>query len=665
MKKAFLASNVAFAALLFGQPLAAQQAFSTQDLLQVEDLSEPTFTADGDAVTYVVTGPGDGDTFQSDLWQVGWQGEDAHALFATLDRDESSPEWSADGTTLAFLRSGAEGEATQLWVSENGAAPRKVSSLAGGAEEFSLSPDGLSAVVVSEVGAAVLETAPDVPAPIVITRYTTREDGRGWLDDRRRQLFRLNLASGEAEQITSGDFDHWTPAWSPDGQWIAFVSRRCENRDNSYCSDIYIAPPTGGEPRRISTFEFADSEPSAGAGGPQWSPDSARLVWLRGPHERYIYYGAHQLVTADIATGTENQIAWIDRFFYQPRWSADGAHLLALVEQDRDTWLARIDPASGAIEYLTQGRRFAYDYAVAANDRIAVLDGDADTPTQLRSVERTPRTLSPHNGWLGNRQLAATRDISFMSGDVEVHGMLLLPPGHQPGHALPMVVSLHGGPVYQFSHEFMAYWQVLAAQGFAVMGINPRGSSGRGSEFAQSQMQRWGTVDADDISAGITWAIEQGIADPEAIGVGGWSYGGILTNYMIASDERIKAGISGAGMGMFLGGYGVDQYAREYDLELGLPWVETERWMALSYPFFRSAEITAPTLYLCAEADWNVPCSGSLQMYQALRANGVPSTLVVYPGETHSLSVPSYLRDRMDRSLAWYDLYLRGVEADD
>jgi dipeptidyl aminopeptidase/acylaminoacyl peptidase len=192
-----------------------------------------------------------------------------------------------------------------------------------------------------------------------------------------------------------------------------------------------------------------------------------------------------------------------------------------------------------------------------------------------------------------------------------------------------------------------------------VLAVNPRGSSGRGAAFAQAQMARWGTVDVADVSAGISHVLAMGVADPDAIGVGGWSYGGILSNYMIASDARVKAAVAGAGMANFIGGYGVDQYAREYELELGLPWEETDRWLALSYPFLRAERIEAATLYLCAEEDWNVPCSGSLQMYQALRAERVPTQLVVYPGETHSLSVPSYLRDRIERSLDWYDRYLK------
>lgn len=656
-----LAPTLTLAAALLATPLAAQQAFTTDDLLRIEDLAEPVFTPDGAAVTYVLTGPGDGDSFQSDLWQASWQGGDARPLFPTLDRDESSPQWSRDGRVLAFLRSGATGEATQLWVSEEGAAPRKVSDLAAGAGHYTLSPDGRTAVIVSEVGSRVSAEAPEVATPIVITRFAAREDYRGYVDDRRTHLFSVDIATGTATQITTGDYDVELPSFAPDGSRIAYVSRQCDPVGRLRCSDVYVMPASGGAARRIDSFAGEDADPGSDTNAPQWSPDGSRLVWLRGGPPEETWYNPLQLVVADLATGTETTPAWIDRWFQKPEWSADGRHILALVEHDRDTWLARIDPLTEAVEYLTQGARFAYDFAQGPDGRIAVLDGDPNTPTQLRSVEPSPRVLSPHNAFVANRQLATTQDVSFMSGDVEIHGLLLLPPGREQDTHLPMVVRLHGGPVYQFSHEFMADQQVYAAQGYAVLAINPRGSSGRGADFARAQMARWGSVDAADISAGISWAIDNGIADPQAIGVGGWSYGGILSNYMIASDPRVGAAVAGAGMANFFGGFGVDQYARDYVIELGTPWEDTARYMELSYPFFRADQITAPTLYLCAEEDWNVPCEGSLAMYQALLTEEVPTTLVVYPGQNHGLVVPSYLRDRMERSVAWYDLHLRGV----
>ena len=524
---------------LAGSPVLArrEQPFTVDDMLRIEHLSEPVFAPNSEHIAYVVTGPGDGDARQSDLWTVSWQGGDARPVHATLERDEWAPAWSADGRVLAFLRSGGDGESVQLWMSEAGAPARKVTGLAGGVEAFTLAPDGDSAVVVSEMGENVGSTA-KVPPPIVIDRFTVRQDGRGWLDDRRKQLFWVELASGEAVQITEGGFDHQMPAFSPDGRWIAFVSSRCEQADAHYCSDVYVVAPEGGEPRRISSFEGGDADPAFGAGGPRWSPDSRSLAWVRAGDERLTWYTPFQLVTADLATGTEQQVAWIDRWFYQPHWSADGRHLLALVEQDRDTWLARIDSASGRIDYLTSGSRFAYDFAVAPNGRIAVLGGDADTPTQLRTVEPAPRVLSPQNAWVAQRRLAETRDIVFTSDGVEIHGMLLLPLGHEEGQRHPLIVRLHGGPVYQFSHEFMADWQVYAANGYAVLGINPRGSSGRGAAFAQAQMARWGAVDVADVMAGIDHVLAMGIADPGAIGAGG---GAMAAFSPITSSPAIRA----------------------------------------------------------------------------------------------------------------------------
>jgi dipeptidyl aminopeptidase/acylaminoacyl peptidase len=228
-----------------------------------------------------------------------------------------------------------------------------------------------------------------------------------------------------------------------------------------------------------------------------------------------------------------------------------------------------------------------------------------------------------------------------------------------PGQRYPTIVRLHGGPVYQFSHEFMADWQAYAAQGYAVLAVNPRGGSGRGFGFAKAIYADWGNLDARDVLAAVDHAVALGVADPARLGVGGWSYGAILTNAVIATDTRFKAAISGAGASNMYAMYGHDQYIREYELELGTPWANRAQYDRASFPFLQADRIATPTLFQCAADDLNVPCLGAEQMYQALRSRNVPTQLVVYPGEGHSLTVPSYLRDRLARNIAWYDRWLR------
>lgn len=648
--------------LLLASPAAAQRqtAFEPADLRREATIAEPVFTPDGATVIYSVEAEGLGDVRQTDLWAAPWADGPPRRLTDTPTSSEWAPEVSADGRTIAYLSDAGE-EGTQLWLlPTGGGTARRVGAVPGGIEAFSLSPDGRAAVVVAEVGVRV-GTAEDDKAPIVIDRFQMRMDGRPWLDDRRRHLFRLDLTTGATTPLTIGDFDEDMPAWSPDGRWIAFVSRRCPEPDRHYCSDVYVMPSEGGQIRRISSFAGGDSDPDWEGGGPRWSPDSRRLVWLEGGDERLTWYTPFQLAVADIETRQVERPGRIDRWFYAPRWSPDGRSVLAMVEQDRDTWLARVDVASGAIDYLTEGARFASAFAVAADGRIAVVDGDVRAPATLNAVERGGRTrvLADHNPWVGQRRQAEVRDVSWVSDGVEIHGLLTLPPRWRQGDAPPpLIVRLHGGPVYQYSHEFMADWQVYAARGYAVLAPNPRGSSGRGEAFARAQMANWGGPDVIDVSAGIGWAIQNGFADPNRIGVGGWSYGGILTNYMIAQDSRIRAAVSGAGMANFLGGYGVDQYARDYELELGAPFENPDLWLRLSAPFFDAPRISAATLYLCAEADHNVPCAGSQQMFQALKSVGATTQLVIYPGESHGLTTPSHIEDRLRRHLEWYDRHL-------
>ena len=191
-----------------------------------------------------------------------------------------------------------------------------------------------------------------------------------------------------------------------------------------------------------------------------------------------------------------------------------------------------------------------------------------------------------------------------------------------------------------------------------VVAVNPRGSSGRGEAFQKAIFADWGNIDAKDIMKIADYAISTGFIDENRMGIGGWSYGSMLTNYVIAKDKRFKAATSGAGISNILAGFGSDQYIKEYIIELGAPWDNLDGWLRVSHPFLNADKIKTPTLFLVGEKDFNVPLIGSEQMYQALKYLSIPTKLIIYPGEFHSFSVPSYEKDVIDRYLKWYDKYI-------
>jgi dipeptidyl aminopeptidase/acylaminoacyl peptidase len=188
--------------------------------------------------------------------------------------------------------------------------------------------------------------------------------------------------------------------------------------------------------------------------------------------------------------------------------------------------------------------------------------------------------------------------------------------------------------------------------------VNPRGSSGRGLKFSKGIFAAWGSVDVPDVLAGIDHVVKMGVADPDRLVVAGWSYGGMLTDYVIASDTRFKAAVSGAGIGNAWAGFGTDMYIREYLSELGTPWENPAAYDRVSYPFMRANKIVTPTLFLVGEKDYNVPLLASEQMFQALKVLRVPTRLVIYPGQSHSPSPPSHKIDIWQRHLDWFATYL-------
>ena len=344
-----------------------------------------------------------------------------------------------------------------------------------------------------------------------------------------------------------------------------------------------------------------------------------------------------KVALADVATGATRVVSGtLDRAVTSYALGGPAGSAWITVEDDGTEYLARLDLASGKTTPVVSGKVIVSQVA-SAGDHVAVLSSDSAAPREVYVLDAERlRKLSSHNDeLLGSVTLGEVRELAFRSRDgTEVHGFATLPPGAVAGRRYP------------------------TASGFVVVAVNYRGSSGRGQAYADAIFADWGHKEVEDLLAAADHVVAVGLADPARLGIGGWSYGGILTDYTIASDRRFKAAVSGAGSANQLAMYGVDQYVWQYDAELGPPWKTAPLWQKLSYPFFHADRIVTPTLFMGGLLDFNVPVAGSEQMYQALRSLGVPAQLVVYPEEHHGLARPSFVKDRAERVGAWFASYL-------
>jgi dipeptidyl aminopeptidase/acylaminoacyl peptidase len=321
--------------------------------------------------------------------------------------------------------------------------------------------------------------------------------------------------------------------------------------------------------------------------------------------------------------------------------------------------LARVPAEGGAVERVVSGERVVEGFDVSPHGEVVVAETSPLQPTEVSAVGAggaLARVTTINDAVVKGLRLApVTRHVAKSPDGTEIDYFVAQPPDAPAGTKVPALLRIHGGPVLQFTTGFNFEWQVYAAAGYAVVGGNPRGSSGRGGAWSRAIWADWGNKDLADVLAVMDAAVAQGIADPDRLVVGGHSYGGIMTNYVIARTNRFKAAIALSGAGFYLGNYGPDQYQRHYEYELGLPWKAPELYLKLSYPFLLAEKITTPVLYMGGDLDQNVPLLNTLQMYQAVRRNHRDTELVIYPGEHHDLARPSFLKDYYERSIAWYD----------
>ena len=647
-------------------------------------MRDPQCAPDGKTVAFVVSQidvkedkPGSGH-----IWTVGIDGRNERQITSSTD-SESSPRFSPDGKYLSFTSSRpGKAKGNQVWLLDrSGGEAFQLTEVKGRLQGYEWSPDS------KRLALTIGDPDPDAPdAPRQGRTGCGADPAQGAEADRHRplqiQAGRAGLSAVRSAHVHLSLRHRDQVARSPDerqGRRVVavVVARRHADR-------VHEQPPRGSRSRAVEPAlrrrreegigrEGADAgDQPGGRGKPEWSPDGKWIALLEGDDKKYGAYGMeHLALVASDGSGAPLRVAAseaLDRGVSQPRWSDDGKSIYAIVTDDMSAYGVRIPIGAGSAVAITD-KPIVLGQRHSAGSCAVAISGDDSHPSEIYSASVVGGKLKfqplthQNDALFAELQLGTTTEVSAKSKDgTEVHGLLTTPPGYVAGTKIPMLLRIHGGPNGQDQHSFAFERQWFAANGYAVLAVNYRGSAGRGAKFSRSIWADWGHYEVDDLQAMVDQVVKMGVADPNKLGVGGWSYGGILTDYMIASDTRFKAATSGAGTAFTVAFYGTDQYIIQYDYEIGPPWDPKawETYQKISYPFLHADRIKTPTLFLGGEKDFNVPVQGGQQMYQALRSLNIDTQLVIYPNEFHGITRPSYVRDRYERYLAWYESHING-----
>ena len=655
----------------------AKRNLALDDEFGIKVVTDPQISPEGKWVAYTVTTTDlKEDKTRSRIWMIPTTGGEAIPL-TSEGVSSSHPRWSPDGKYLAFLSvresSGGDTDSqdakTQVWIlNRAGGEAQRLTSTIQDVDSFAWSPSGNRLVLVlqdptpDEIAAAKEKDGKykPKPRPWVIDRLQFKEDEIGYLDRRRKHLYVFRLADGKMTQITSGDYDDADPAWSPDGRSIAFASNRTAEPDNNFNATIWVVAADNTE--KGKTLTHVTTGPTTD-GSPAWSPDGKWIAFTTQLDPLLFQYATFHLAIVPAAGGEPKVLTRaLDRNVTVPRYSPDGRSIDFIADDDGTQKLMQIPAAGGEILRPIGGRQMVDAFSISNDGTIAAQIGVTSRPDEVYVLPpggALRRLTTTNDALVAQWKLGDVDYVKFPSKDGTIAaGYIYKPPDFQAGKRYPTILIPHGGPVWAWYAEFDFLPQFLAADGYVVLTPNPRGSSGYGEDYCKAIYADWGNKDFQDDTAEVDYAIAQGISDPERLGVMGHSYGAISTNFIIVQTTRFKAAISNAGEFLYITNFGHDLYQREWRIELGLPWENRALWEKLS-PFNSVTKIKTPTLIEGGDVDWNVPIINGEQMYQSLKLLGIPTMLVVYPGEYHEFKRPSFIEDIHRRDLFWMNHFVK------
>ncbi len=652
-----------------------------EDALAIRQVGAPQFSPDGKHIAYTISEwDKEGDRRVSHIWLVSSEGGPTTKL-TTGEKGETSPQWSPDGSNIAFLADRDKG--TQVWVIPvDGGEADKLTNEENDIQYFQWSPDGKRIAFVTR----------DTPKDKTDREKRKKEKFDAIVVDSDfiySHLWVIDVETREKRRLTEGDFSVSDPQWSPDGASIAFVMSKSGFQESSFIdisddrhTDIYVVPTAGGAPRQLTTNPGPDANP-------RWSPDG-KLIAYTSSAEQKSWAAKADLMVITPEGGAPRDLTkdFFESAGSNPAWAPDGATIyfssgVGLYTHIFSVQIGGLAGGSEVTQVTRESRNYnAFDitgYRAAANSpsasadspesaaapnwKIAYTVNDSFTADDiwvapLKNIDQAKK-ITWANPQIRDFALPETRVIKWKGPDnFDIEGLLVKPLGYEEGKRYPLILQIHGGPYGRFTDTFNTRSQLWAANGYAVLLPNPRGSTGYGVRFATANIGDWGGKDFKDIMAGVDTLIARGIADPDRLVVMGGSYGGFMTFWAITQTDRFKAAIGHAGISDWYSFHGQSDVPglMEYGFG-GHPWASAEtyrKWSPMTYV----DRVKTPLLITHGERDLRVPITQAEQFYRALKKRGVETVFLRYPREGHSIQEPNHQIDLFQRQLEWFDSHL-------
>ena len=600
----------------------------------------------------------------------------------------------------------------QVWLFdlELGGEPRQITHADEGVESFCWTPDGGEIIYAARAPRdgekSYLKAVRDDEGPIVLRRVQHKMDGQGYLDEVRTQIFAAHVATREVHQLTDAPFSCRLPSCSPDGEMVAFVANCTGDEDQNLRRDVFLLRRGQGQAARLTR---GDVDAACLSEPPVFSPDGRRVAFVSTTMPENAYLVTQLMVVdtaearpiADLAAERGRGFASIggivpdnpagdpvrnghaypvplertpvrmpteglDRPVLGSLCWLDDNSLAALVADRAQTKVARVS-LTGGVEYLAPGGEIGSVQGMdARNGRIVATISFPDTGNEVYRLDPDGplRLTSFQADVLQDVDHPRMERLTVPSADgVPVDALVLFPPGHAPHTPVPLIVDIHGGPMWYDSPQFDFDSVYFAQRGYAVLKVNYRGSISFGEAFCREIQGGWGPREHADVMACVDHLTASGDADPDRLYVTGFSQGGIMTNWAVGHTDRFRAAVSEHGEWEYVSAFGSDDCHLWWQDDLGVPWQNEAGYRAMS-PAAAAADIRTPLLITAGQEDWRCPLDQAEQLYLTLRKRGVPTELVIYQGEHHAITKPKRAVDRIRRIGDWFARY-GGISVDD